>query len=340
MSDVVFSPSHNHNLTGASQDRKDDPESRAIWAEGISKRFSRHGRIIQALENVSFSPQQGSVFCILGHNGAGKTTLLRILTTITRPSEGTASICGFDIQKNIMQVRQQIGIVTQENHFDKYLTLWQNLCLHAQLHGIPKKEYEGRITELLHQVNLYERRYDYTDEFSGGMQRRAVLIRALIHKPTVLFLDEPSTGLDPEARREIWETIEQFKSWATVVLTTHYMEEADALSDQVMILNAGKVVMRGTPTELKRAISPKNTFDVIFHAGKADDYLPKLQALQYPEVNRFSRNHLRVTLPEDQPVEALLSQLDWADIQQVGETQVDMETVYMAAAVNHSAPTT
>jgi ABC-2 type transport system ATP-binding protein len=234
-----------------------------------------------------------------------------------------------------MQVRQQIGIVAQDNHFDKYLSLWQNLCIHAQMHGLSKDEYIPRITELLHQVDLYKRRNDFTDQFSGGMQRRAVLIRALIHKPSILFLDEPRTGLDPEARREIWETIEQFKEWATVILTTHYMEEADALSDEILILNQGKVVMRGTPIDLKEAIAPKNTFDVFFYDAKADYYYPGLQEKHYPLLERFSRNHLRVTLPDSLSFKEFMHQFDWSDVRQIGETQVDMEDVYFKAAVQN-----
>lgn len=308
----------------------------AIELKGISKTFRGRGTPVQALDNVSFEVPKGSVFCILGHNGAGKTTLLRILTTIIKPSSGTALVCGHDIQHDVMQVRQQIGIVAQDNHFDKYLSLWQNLCLHAQMHGLSKDEYIPRITELLHQVDLYKRRDDFTDQFSGGMQRRAVLIRALIHKPSILFLDEPSTGLDPEARREIWETIEQFKEWATVILTTHYMEEADALSDEILILNQGKVVMRGTPIDLKEEIAPKNTFDVFFHDAKADYYYPGLQEKHYPLLERFSRNHLRVTLPDSLSFKEFMHQFDWSDVRQIGETQVDMEDVYFKAAVqNH-----
>lgn len=314
-----------------------DPASSAIKIQGLSKAFHSPGhgkqsKTVQALSNVSFEVPTGSVFCILGPNGAGKTTLLRILTTMSLPDTGRATVAGFDIHKQVIDVRQRIGIVAQGSNFDRYLTIWDNLVLHAQMHGLSKRDYTARINELLQQVDLYERRHDYIEQLSGGMQRRVAVIRALIHKPSVLFLDEPSTGLDPEARREIWHTIEQFKTWATVILTTHYMEEADVLSDHVLILNHGTVVMRGTPAELKKALSPANTFDIIFHENRAELYQQQLSAKGYSDIQHLTRNHLRITLANHQSLKTLLDELDWADIHQVGETEADLEAVYLAAA--------
>lgn len=309
-----------------------NPAENAIAVAHVSKRFRDGKRDVQALSDVSFAVPRGTVFCILGPNGAGKTTLLRIMTTVTRPDTGSICIEGHDTEKETLQVRQCLGILAQENRFDKFLTLWHNLTLHAQMHGMAKEEYEPRITELLKSVDLYERRFDYHETFSGGMQRRAALIRSLIHKPKVLFLDEPSTGLDPQARLDMWETIEQFKKTATIILTTHYMEEADRLSDRVVILNHGKVVMTGTPTELKKAISPEHTFDVYFNGHKAEEYQRKLIDKGFPETSLMGSCHLRVTLPHNSTLKDLLSEIDWTDIHQVGETEATMETVYLSAA--------
>jgi ABC-2 type transport system ATP-binding protein len=232
----------------------------AIDAQHISKQFGQ----FNALTDVSFTVPQKSVFSILGPNGAGKTTLLRILTTITRPLTGTATIEGFSILNQVYQVRQQIGVVSQDNNFDRYLSIWHNLVLHAQMHGIPRPIYEARITQLLKQVDLYDRRHATPDVLSGGMKRRVSLIRALIHEPAVLFLDEPTTGLDPQARRELWATIEQFKQRATIILTTHYLEEADVLSDHIMMINAGRVVMTGTPNALKQQVTLGDSLELVF----------------------------------------------------------------------------
>lgn len=304
----------------------------AIEIAHLSKCFHSGSQPIQALSDVSFNIPQGTVFCILGHNGAGKTTLLRILTTVIRPDSGSAKILGHDIQRDIMNVRQHIGIVAQSNNFDRYLTIWQNLALHAQMHGMTAAEYKPRLKELLEQVGLYERRDGSLDELSGGLQRRVALIRALIHKPKILFLDEPTTGLDPEARRDLWETIEQFKAFATVILTTHYLEEADMLSDQILILNHGKVVMSGSPEELKKTISPQNTYDIKVHDGKAAYYHDKLQAAGFPDIQVFSKNNFRIQLQANQTLKDVLNQMQWEDIQQVGETEVDLETVYLTVS--------
>lgn len=304
----------------------------AIEIEHLSKCFKRGAHPVQALSDVSFNIPQGSVFCILGHNGAGKTTLLRILTTVTRADSGTAKILGHDIQRDISAVRQEIGIVAQSNNFDRYLSIWQNLALHAQMHGMPKTEYTERISGLLQQVDLYDRRHGSIDELSGGLQRRVALIRALIHKPRILFLDEPTTGLDPEARRTLWETIEQFKSFATVILTTHYLEEADVLSDEILILNHGKVVMSGAPEALKKKIAPQHSFDFKVNGAKASAYQAKLLAAGFSGIDVLSKNAFRVHLQQHQSLQDVLSQMDWSDIQQVGETEVDLETVYLTVS--------
>ncbi len=305
----------------------------AIQVENLAKRFrgSGKGGPVEALKGVSFAVEREKVFAILGPNGAGKTTLLRILTTIMRPTSGKALIEGFEVGRQNTQIRHLIGIVAQDNHFDRYLSVWQNLELHAQLHGLEKPVYERRLQELLEQVGLYERRHDYPDNFSGGMQRRVALIRALIHQPKLLFLDEPSTGLDPAARLEIWEIIQQLKQQTTVILTTHYMEEADRLSDRVMILNYGEVMMMGTPQELKSRISPPNIYELFLMTPTAEAYQERL-APWISEVTRMDPQALRFKLNRREDLGALMAHIAPEDLKSLGLAQADLETVYLAVA--------
>lgn len=302
----------------------------AIQVQNLAKRFKgKNG--VEALKGVSFEVEREKVFAILGPNGAGKTTLLRLLTTIMRPTSGTAIIEGFELGCQDTEIRDLIGIVAQDNYFDRYLTVWQNLVLHAQLHGLEKPVYERRLQELLEQVGLYERRFDYLDHFSGGMQRRVALIRALIHRPRLLFLDEPSTGLDPAARLEIWETIQSLKRETTVILTTHYMEEADRLSDRIMILNYGEVMMIGTPQELKSRISPPNIYELFLNGPLADVYQQKLAAW-ISEVTIMDQNALRFRLNHREDLSALMAQIVPQDLKSLGLAQADLETVYLTVA--------
>ena len=220
----------------------------AIRVEGIKKVYG----VIDALKGVSFSIKRGSLVSILGPNGAGKTTLIRILTTLARPTQGDAYVAGYSVVKEPKKVRAQIGVVPQENNLDTYLTLEENLKLQAQLHGMERAKTKERVAYWLKKMELYERRKDFPPALSGGMARKLVLARALIHNPPVLFLDEPTTGLDPHARRETWAEITTFKRNTTVLLTTHYMEEADLLSDYIFIVDKGKIIREGTVSDLKK----------------------------------------------------------------------------------------
>lgn len=309
--------------------------SPTITVAGISKQYGN----IHALDDVGFVVPRASVFCILGPNGAGKTTLLKILTTVTRPDKGTAQIEGFNILTDALAVRGQIGVVAQENRFDHYLSVWNNLILHAQLHGMPAKVYEPRIRQLLEQVDLYDRRNNLLDELSGGMQRRISLIRALIHQPKVLFLDEPTTGLDPQARLEIWHTIEAFKQSATVILTTHYMEEADRLSDDILMLHHGKVVAAGTAKTLKQAISPINDYELILNAPKAHQYSEILNAClptqtQSGQTEALSDYELRLHLQDPGALRRILETIDPRDIVRFGRIEANLEDVFLAIAAS------
>ncbi len=305
----------------------------AINVNQISKSYQN----IQALKKVSFQVPTGTVFTILGSNGAGKTTLLKILMTITKADNGEVSIFGQNINKQPLQTRAKIGLVSQDNHFETYFSVWDNLRLHAELHGLSKSQYSPRIENLLKKVGLWERRHSNASQFSGGMQRKVALIRALIHQPQLLFLDEPTTGLDPMARRQIWELIETIKDQTTVVLTTHYMEEADILSDQIMILNHGQVVMQGTPKELKQSISPKNRFELQLKTPTASDYLEKFNQLSQThsltcDLTQHGDYKIQFCLPEGKSVMPWLALVAPEDFYQLGESESDLEDVFVAVA--------
>jgi ABC-2 type transport system ATP-binding protein len=305
--------------------------SAAIVTETLTKRFKSAEGHVQALRGVSFSVERERIFTILGPNGAGKTTLLRILTTMMRPSSGTAWIEGYEIGRQNIHIRNLIGIVAQDNHFDRYLTVWQNLVLHAQMHGLEKPEYTRRLHELLERVGLLDRKNDSLEEFSGGMQRRVALIRALIHEPKLLFMDEPTTGLDPAARREIWDTLQDLKRKTTVILTTHYMEEADRLSDYILILNHGELMIEGTAQALKAHLSPPGIYELILtvpHAAQAMQQLAPFirdASLIDAEGLRFQLHH-----PED--LARILEHVPPNEVKSLGLAQVDLETVYLSVA--------
>ena len=209
-----------------------------------------------AVSGLNLRVDEGEIFGLLGPNGAGKTTALLTLTTLIKPTSGTATINGFDIVREPGKVRQSIGIVFQDPSSDDTLTGYENLKVHGMLYGMPKKTREVRIREVLDLVELTNRKDDLVKKYSGGMRRRLEIARGLMHFPKVLFLDEPTLGLDPQSRDKIWEYVENLSTERriSVVLTTHYMEEADRLCGRLAIIDAGKVCALDTPANLKRVI--------------------------------------------------------------------------------------
>jgi len=215
----------------------------------------KYGELI-AVNNVSFEVKEGEIFGLLGPNGAGKTTLISMLCTILRPTSGTAKVNGFDIVKEEDKVRKSIGIVFQDSSLDNRLTGMENIELHASLYGVPKSERKKRIKEVLELVGLEDKANILVRNYSGGMKRRLEIARALIHYPKVLFLDEPTIGLDPQTRVNIGEYIVKLakRENITIFLTTHYMEEADFLCNRVAIIDEGKIIAIDSPENLKRKI--------------------------------------------------------------------------------------
>jgi len=231
-----------------------------IKVEGLVKCYGK----IKAVDGISFEIKQGEIFGLLGPNGAGKTTTVKILTTLTKPDAGKCFINGFDVIKEPYEIKKFIGVVPQENNLDRDLTVYENLFIYGKLHKV--KDLKVKIRNLLEMMGLWERKDALVSKLSGGMQRRLLLARALLSDPKVLFLDEPSIGLDPQIRRHLWEIIKKAKAEGkTIFLTTHYIEEAEALCDRVGILSKGKLIALGAPSELKRSIG---NFTVEYYMDK------------------------------------------------------------------------
>ena len=234
--------------------------SAAISVRSLCKRYGD----LAALDDFTLEVERGSIFGLLGPNGAGKTTLIRILTTLMRQSSGEVSIEGLDPRRHGVEIRRLIGVVPQENSLDRYITARENLELHARLHGMDARLYRRRIDELLELMGLSGRQYDMPDTFSGGMQRRLVVARALLHEPRLLFLDEPTTGLDPQSRRAVWDYITSLAGRMTIFLTTHYLDEAEQLCDRIAIMDHGRLIAMGSSQELKDKLSGGTIYQIDF----------------------------------------------------------------------------
>ncbi len=208
-----------------------------------------------AVNNITFSVKQGENFAFLGPNGAGKTTSIKMLTTLLEPTSGSVVLNGFDVIKYPDEARHSFGIVFQDPSVDTEMTAYENMELHAVMYAVPKSVYKPRIQELLELVDLWDRKDSLVKDFSGGMKRRLEIARGLLHHPKVLFLDEPTLGLDPQTRNHMWSYIKNLnqKEGLTVFFTTHYMEEADKNADRVAIIDQGVIVASGTPAELKES---------------------------------------------------------------------------------------
>lgn len=227
-----------------------------LTINSLVKKFAsknKEGKIIlkTAVDNLSLNINNGEIFGLLGPNGAGKTTTIRMLTMLTKPTSGNILYDNKSIFDYEQEIKKYIGVVPQHINFDQDLTVWENMELHGRLHHMPTKQRHKRINELLEYVELQDRINDSVKKLSGGMKRRLLIVRALMHNPKILFLDEPTVALDPQVRRRIWDLIRRLpKDGVTVVLTTHYIEEAENLCNRVAILNKGKLIKLDTPIEL------------------------------------------------------------------------------------------
>lgn len=222
-----------------------------IEVKNITKDFKG----IKAVRDISFKVKEGEVFGFLGPNGAGKTTTIKMLTTLLHPTSGKMKVNGFDPMTQQSEARASFGIVFQDPSLDNELTAYENLEFHGVLYGVPKEERKKKIEELMKFVGLWDRKDDYVKTFSGGMKRRLEIARGLIHHPKILFLDEPTLGLDPQTRNSMWKYLAKLnkEEGMTVFFTTHYMNEAEKAADRIAIIDHGKIIKIGTPEELKKA---------------------------------------------------------------------------------------
>ena len=220
-----------------------------IRAQGLVKKFGD----FTAVDNIAFDVAKGEIFAFLGPNGAGKTTTIKMLTTLLRPTSGSVSLDGLDPVTDQTAARKQFGIVFQDPSVDDELTAYENMDFHGVLYSVPRKLRKERIEALLKLFELWDRRKDQVKQFSGGMRRRLEIARSLLHTPKIIFLDEPTLGLDPQTRNQLWTHIKKLndEEQVTVFLTTHYMEEAERVAHRIAIIDHGKIIAQGTPDELK-----------------------------------------------------------------------------------------
>ena len=223
-----------------------------IETYGLTRNYEK----LTAVDNFEISIEEGEIFGLLGPNGAGKTTIIKMLATLLEPTSGTATVNGFDIKKQPAKVRESIGIIFQEPSSDELLTGYENIKLYAMMYGLSKDQIQKRSAEALKLVELTDRKDDLVKHYSGGMRRRLEIARSLIHRPKVLFLDEPTLGLDPRGRENMWNYIQKLvkELKMTVFLTTHYMEEADTLANRIGIIDKGKIAIIDSPNALKRLL--------------------------------------------------------------------------------------
>jgi ABC-2 type transport system ATP-binding protein len=301
-----------------------------ILTEGLTKVYP--GMDVAAVDGLDLSISQGEIFGLLGPNGAGKTTTAGILTTRVIPTGGRASISGIDVVRHPALAKQLSGIVSQQNTLDRQLTVWENLYFHGRLFGMDKPESKRRADELLEAFSLSRWSKASVYALSGGMAQRLMVARAVFHNPAVLFLDEPTAGLDPQSRLALWEMLEELNTAGqTVMLTTHYMEEADQLCDRVAIMDHGKILALDTPANLKRSIGADTIVTVKVALG-ADELAAKLRALDGVVETRVLGQSVAVhtrSMAHTVPRIVAVAEEAQADILDLTVAEPSLETVFI-----------
>lgn len=263
----------------------------SVETRSLSKSFGS----VTAVDDISFAVESGEIFGFLGPNGAGKSTTIMILTTLLKPTFGQALVSGFDVKTQAKQVRQSIGYVQQESTVDEYLTGRENLLLQARLNHIQKDQIDKRIDEILELIELSDKQNDPVVTYSGGMRKRLDIAGGLLHRPKVLFLDEPTVGLDIQTRRKIWEYIKKIHKEfeMTIFLTTHYMEEADQLCDRIGIIDHGKIQIIDTPDNMKNAMG-NEVISLTFENGNSEDFLSQLHKINL--IKKINKDNDKLTI--------------------------------------------
>ncbi|MEA1864451.1 MAG: ATP-binding cassette domain-containing protein [Euryarchaeota archaeon] len=278
-----------------------------IEVENLVKKFGD----MTAVDGISFRVRKGEIFGFLGPNGAGKTTTINILVGLSLPSSGTARIAGYDVTKDPIRCKKQLGIATQDANFDRHLSIRDDLFYNGLLRGIPRKELKKRVDYALQWSKLEKYRDKRFYKLSGGMQRRLVVARAMLSDPEILLLDEPTIGLDLQSRMQLWDSIKNLKkSGKTVLLTTHYIEEADILCDRIAIIDHGMIIASGTPDELKRMLGKKITIEVTLNPEamneEIEEDLNKTSGVNHVEIKS---NRVKIGVDGDAVIEEVLKSL-------------------------------
>jgi len=261
----------------------------------IYKPKARKGFEVKALDGISFEVSRGEFFGLLGPNGAGKTTTIGILTTRVVPTEGVAKVEGIDVAREPVAVKRRIGVVPQVNNLDRSLTAKEILLFHAEYFGVPKHEREQNAQDLLERFELAERADEKVTGFSGGMAQRLKIARALMHDPAILFLDEPTTGLDPQSRRMLWDLLTELnRKGLTILLTTHYMEEADQLCGRTAIIDHGKLLALDSPAQLKRSVPGGYLVELQVRGEVPEPFVASLRSLSGVVEVKPDHDHVRI----------------------------------------------
>jgi ABC-2 type transport system ATP-binding protein len=320
------------------QDVASKPQPWAIDCQNLSKSFGRR----LCVDNLSFRVSHGELYALLGDNGAGKTTTINMLTTLLQPSSGTFSICGVDGIQQPQRAKTAFGVVSQEVALYEELTAYENLDFIADLYGLPKELKRTRIADLLERADLCERAHDLVGEFSTGMQRKLAIAIAIVRQPQVIFMDEPTVGLDPASRRQIWEALAKLKkSGITIVLTTHYLEEAEFLADRIGIIRRGKMVLEGTIDELRAQLRTGRTITVSLDRPMGSgEFDQRVRALlrDHPMSARLDefKNSIVFTPPADaSPIASLDHIVGWLKVQEIqfeklSTTEPSLEDIFLA----------
>ena len=274
----------------------------AIKVDSLSKQFQK----FKALDNISFQIEEGEIFGFLGPNGAGKSTTMMILTTLLKPTSGNASVQGFDVVTQAKKVRENIGFVQQEIGVDEYLTGRENLIFQSRISQMPKEKVQSRIDEVISLVELEEKQNEAAITYSGGMRKRLDIACGLLHRPKVLFLDEPTVGLDIQTRRKIWEYIRKIHKEfeMTLFVSTHYMEEADKLCDRVGIIDYGKIQVIDTPETMKNAMGNDTvSFSLMDGIARQDELINRIEQIEF--VNQVIRKQGEIIIKSSQCSEVI-----------------------------------
>ena len=302
-----------------------------VTISGLTKVFEGKQRVV-AVDGVDLSVREGEIFGLLGPNGAGKTTTISVCTTRALPTSGSVIIAGIDVVEKPAHARRNIGVVPQYNTLDRSLNVFENLYFHCRYFGFRSSEASVRSEELLRQFLLHERSMSFPNQLSGGLQQRVQIARAIAHRPAVLFLDEPSAGLDPQSRIAMWEAVQGLRGQGiTVVLTTHYMEEADELCDRVAIIDHGRILALDTPERLKTTLGAQTRFELKLRQQEGLDQLAqKFQQLPNVQSAEATPEGIRVFANTTDGVLAEVVQSAQAfGVRDISISEPSLETVFI-----------